>query len=286
MLTEWMDGWKKLAEQQQAMLADQAATTKAAMQQWINAVPGQDAAKPMPWTVMDWTKSQWQLPAWQTPLWTVSDWPNFKPWLPADWSFPDWTKSAWPLQQWATLDWHKVGLDSLQAYPLAQLFDPAHVDGREEADWNRAAQAFLAMIFWPMWAFTSMVPGATAATPEAGPAPKRTASKPAAPRKRAAAEPANAPAVVESTVPEQPFVSTGPEPVLLDGPKGKADDLLVIKGVGPKINGILNSLGVYHYAQIAAWTPAQVEWVEEKLDFKGRIGREDWIAQAKKLMTH
>ena len=62
-----------------------------------------------------------------------------------------------------------------------------------------------------------------------------------------------------------------------------SDDLSKISGVGPVIVGKLNSEGITTFAQIAAWTDADVEAIEEKLSFKGRVGREDWIAQAKEL---
>tara|TARA_R110002073_G_scaffold107537_1_gene242235 strand:+ start:302 stop:1093 length:792 start_codon:yes stop_codon:yes gene_type:complete len=61
------------------------------------------------------------------------------------------------------------------------------------------------------------------------------------------------------------------------------DDLTNISGVGPVIVGKLHAEGVTTFAQIAAWTDADVEAIEEKLSFKGRVGREDWIAQAKEL---
>ncbi len=64
---------------------------------------------------------------------------------------------------------------------------------------------------------------------------------------------------------------------------GKPDDLKRISGVGPKIEGILHSLGIFHFDQIAAWAPAEVAWVDERLKFKGRIARENWIEQAKTL---
>ncbi len=65
--------------------------------------------------------------------------------------------------------------------------------------------------------------------------------------------------------------------------KAEGDDLSKISGVGPVIVGKLHDAGVTTYAQIAAWTDADVEEIEEKLSFKGRVGREDWIAQAKEL---
>ena len=62
-----------------------------------------------------------------------------------------------------------------------------------------------------------------------------------------------------------------------------ADDLSQISGVGPVIVKKLNDLGVTTFAQIAAWTKDDVAAMDEKLNFKGRIDRDDWIKQAKKL---
>ena len=76
----------------------------------------------------------------------------------------------------------------------------------------------------------------------------------------------------------------GERPPALPGPRaGGADDLRRIKGIGPQNATRLNALGVYHYEQIAAWTPVEVRWVGAYLAFPGRIEREDWIAQAKAL---
>lgn len=65
---------------------------------------------------------------------------------------------------------------------------------------------------------------------------------------------------------------------------GAADDLEMIKGIGPKLNGVLNGLGVTRFDQIAAWTPSDVDKVNDHLgSFSGRIDREEWIPQAKLL---
>lgn len=61
------------------------------------------------------------------------------------------------------------------------------------------------------------------------------------------------------------------------------DDLTQISGVGPVIVKKLHGEGVTTFAQIAEWTDADVEAIEEKLSFKGRVGREEWIKQAKEL---
>lgn len=75
-------------------------------------------------------------------------------------------------------------------------------------------------------------------------------------------------------------------PVGLDGPReGGADDLKLVSGIGPKIEGILNELGIYHFDQIGRWTEDNVGWVESYLSFKGRIQREGWISQAERLAT-
>lgn len=75
-------------------------------------------------------------------------------------------------------------------------------------------------------------------------------------------------------------------PVGLAAPReGRADDLKSITGVGPKIEMVLNDLGIFHFDQIAAWSPAEVAWVDDYLKFRGRIARDNWIAQADALAT-
>ena len=61
------------------------------------------------------------------------------------------------------------------------------------------------------------------------------------------------------------------------------DDLKLISGVGPKNEGILHSLGIYTFAQIASWKKAERDWVDGYLNFHGRVEREDWVKQAKAL---
>ena len=62
-----------------------------------------------------------------------------------------------------------------------------------------------------------------------------------------------------------------------------ADDLKQLSGVGPALEKKLHAEGITSFAQIAAWTDADVEEFGEKLSFKGRIEREGWIEQAKEL---
>ena len=74
---------------------------------------------------------------------------------------------------------------------------------------------------------------------------------------------------------------TGPE--RLAKPTGKADDLKLISGVGPKLEQTLNKLGFWHFAQIGTWTKKDIAIVDDELSFKGRIERDDWVKQAKAL---
>jgi NADH-quinone oxidoreductase subunit E len=72
-------------------------------------------------------------------------------------------------------------------------------------------------------------------------------------------------------------------PLRLKKAEGKADDLKLISGVGPKLEKTLNGLGFWHFSQIANWTKTDVAIVDNELKFKGRIERDDWIKQAKVL---
>ena len=112
---------------------------------------------------------------------------------------------------------------------------------------------------------------------------KKAAPKKAAPNK-APAKPAEPEPVaeVETAVP----AADGPasRPMALDAARdGKADDLKRIKGIGKVLEGKLNGLGIWHFDQIAAWTDAEIAWVDSRLKFKGRIVRDNWIAQAAEL---
>ena len=59
---------------------------------------------------------------------------------------------------------------------------------------------------------------------------------------------------------------------------------LAMLGIGPKLEQKLNSLGIWHYAQIAEWTQANVDWVNAAISFRGCIEREKWVSQARQLL--
>ena len=62
-----------------------------------------------------------------------------------------------------------------------------------------------------------------------------------------------------------------------------ADDLKRIKGVGPRIEDLLNDRGIFHFHQIAAWKEEDIADIERALNFNGRVTRDDWIGQAARL---
>lgn len=115
----------------------------------------------------------------------------------------------------------------------------------------------------------------------------KPAEKPAA-RKTEAAPAKPEPVGLVEGLPEAPAAAAAVSPVLPEDfvkPKGveepdMPDDLKAISGIGPKLESVLNSLGIWTYAQIAAWTPFEIAWIDDYLQFKGRIERDGWIAQA------
>jgi NADH-quinone oxidoreductase subunit E len=81
---------------------------------------------------------------------------------------------------------------------------------------------------------------------------------------------------------EKPSLDDPNRPAGIEKP-AVVDDLKMISGVGPKNEEILNSLGIYTFAQIASWKEAERVWVDSYLNFKGRIDRDGWVKQADAL---
>lgn len=76
---------------------------------------------------------------------------------------------------------------------------------------------------------------------------------------------------------------SGLEPLRLGAPRGVPDDLTVISGITDDQQRQLNDYGVYHFWQIAGWSPENVAWVSQRVLSPHRIARENWMAQAAKL---
>lgn len=86
--------------------------------------------------------------------------------------------------------------------------------------------------------------------------------------------------------PSAPVAEPAPPPTV-ETPKaaapasGEADNLLQIKGIGPKVNGILVGLGFTRFEQIAAWSEADLAEIDKHLgNFAGRPTRDQWMDQA------
>lgn len=129
------------------------------------------------------------------------------------------------------------------------------------------------------------------AAPASAPAPK-PAPVIAAPVPKAAPAPAavkTAPApVVAAPAPaaamSAPEAARRPE-ALKAARGGKADDLKIIKGIGPKLEILCHSMGFYHFDQLANWTADEIAWVDQNLEgFKGRVTRDRWVPQAKAIV--
>ncbi len=139
-----------------------------------------------------------------------------------------------------------------------------------------------------------------AAVPEPAPAPKPAPQPAYAPQPRYEMAAANVAILREDTslqsrvsslaamTPESVEAAvqqagSGLAPTRLETPKGAADDLTLVSGITADTQRTLNSLGIYHFWQVAGWSPEHVAWLSSRVDGPGRIARENWMAQAAKL---
>lgn len=132
-------------------------------------------------------------------------------------------------------------------------------------------------------AVEAVVPPSNAAKPktdaiETSPAVKSPSKVKAAP----AAEKAASVAAPKAAAVAKPSLEDKNRPAGIAKPAA-VDDLKLISGVGPKIEGTLHELGIFTFGQVASWKKAEREWVDGYLNFKGRIERDDWVKQAKAL---
>ncbi len=119
--------------------------------------------------------------------------------------------------------------------------------------------------------------------------PAKAAKKPAEAPAAAEKKPAKAKKAKEKApaAAEKVAVSDADKPATLEAARGgKADDLKLIKGVGPKLEKLLHSMGFFHFDQVGSWGEKEVGWVDENLEgFKGRVSRDSWVEQAKLLAS-
>lgn len=105
--------------------------------------------------------------------------------------------------------------------------------------------------------------------------------KPIEPRPRPVPPPVAEPAIEAAAIPAEPTVPPPPAPAPT---AAKADNLQLLKGVGPKLGALLNGLGITRFQQIADWTDADVARIDAQLGaFQGRIARDNLIDQASYL---
>ncbi|MBA4782846.1 MAG: 50S ribosomal protein L21 [Rhizobiales bacterium] len=97
------------------------------------------------------------------------------------------------------------------------------------------------------------------------------------------AKPAAKKAAPKTETKAEPKAEKAAPAALFDAPTGAPDDLKLISGVGPVLEKKLHALGITKFAQVAAFTPADIARVDEALSFKGRIERENWLEQAAEL---
>jgi NADH-quinone oxidoreductase subunit E len=186
------------------------------------------------------------------------------------------------------------------------LTDPSLYDGSTVGAWQKrfeqVAQDPAAVV----------APAPAVAPPAAAPAPAASPAPPASPtvnpaalaatanaglvkelEARAGSKPLSADemsAIRTRMAAGQPGVAGAPsavKPETLTAPRGgKADDLKLIYGVGPKLERRLNQLGIYHFDQIAGLTAESVRWLEDQLDDAfGSAARDKWVEQAGKLAS-
>ncbi|KAA1177749.1 5' DNA nuclease [Rhizobium tropici] len=136
---------------------------------------------------------------------------------------------------------------------------------------------------------------------KASPAAKPVVSKPVVAKPKPAVAKQAEPKPVAATIVTAPAKSKGPatsrakvevaapvvaKPAAARNRKAtvKADDLKRISGIGPKLEQVLNERGIKRFADIAAWSDADIERIDAELGFDGRIRRDDWFGQAKALL--
>lgn len=110
----------------------------------------------------------------------------------------------------------------------------------------------------------------------------------AKPSKKAAAKKADStPKAETKAAPKKEAASTKEEAkseaAAFTAPEGEPDDLKKISGVGPALEKKLHAAGVTQFAQIAAFSKEDIAKLDDTLNFKGRIERDDWLGQAKAL---
>ncbi|WP_027060022.1 NADH dehydrogenase [Mesorhizobium loti] len=157
-----------------------------------------------------------------------------------------------------------------------------------------ASQPPAALVSTPAVAKSASAPAKAAPAKPAAPKPAATkpvVAKPAAPAKPAASKPAAAGSATKSGAAPKAAAAAAAKaaapkaaaPAAAKPAAAKPDNLRRLIGIGPVNEKLLKGQGVTTFAQIAAWTTADIERIEHALQFGGRVERERWVEQAKLL---
>lgn len=126
--------------------------------------------------------------------------------------------------------------------------------------------------------------------PKAEPKPKAPAKTKATPAANAKALAAPKPAPAPPPPAPKPVAAPSPPPPATQivtpppAPASGPEELARIKGLGPKLQALLPTLGVTTFAQIAAWDEAGIDRIDAQLGvFQGRIRKDNWVEQARFL---
>ncbi len=114
-------------------------------------------------------------------------------------------------------------------------------------------------------------------------ATRKPARKPAAAAKPVSPPPAEPEPVIPAEASAEPVA---PQADVATASKDRAaDNLQEIKGIGAVLEKKLNKMGIQNFDQIAAWTEADIDRVDRTLNFRGRIQREQWVEQARAMIS-
>jgi NADH-quinone oxidoreductase subunit E len=122
-------------------------------------------------------------------------------------------------------------------------------------------------------------PKAKAATP-AKPVVAKAVKPKAAPKAKTVEKPAAVPKVKAKLEPKAEVAAPAPKPKKAGG---KADDLKRIDGIGPKVEQVLKGRGISRFQDLAEMDEKALVALDKELGLDGRVLRDDWAGQARRL---
>ncbi len=120
---------------------------------------------------------------------------------------------------------------------------------------------------------------AKAASPAKPAVAKAVTPKPA-PKAKTVEKPAAVPKVKAKLEPKVEVAAPAPKPKKASG---KADDLKRIDGIGPKVEQVLKGRGITRFQDLAEMEETALSALDKELGLDGRVLRDDWAGQARRL---